>query len=67
VYGEFEVKVAIGRLEVLDARFPSRALGLTVEWAAEHRDERLADWELASTRQQLRGIEPLGWSVLSAH
>jgi hypothetical protein len=60
VYGEFEVEVAIGGLDVLDGRFPSRALGLIVEWAAEHRDELLADWELASTRQRLRRIEPLG-------
>ena len=59
VYGEFEVKVAIRRLEVLDGRFPSRALGLTIEWAAQHQEELLVDWELASTRQQLRRIEPL--------
>ena len=58
-YGEFEIEVAIHRLEVLDGRFPSRALGLTIEWAAEHQDELLLDWELASTRQALRKIEPL--------
>jgi len=60
VYGEFEIEVAIASLEVLDGRLPSRALGLTIEWAAQHRDELLADWELASTRQQLQRIEPLG-------
>ena len=60
VYGEFEIEVAIASLEVLDGRFPSRALGLTIEWAAQHRDELLLDWELASTRQRLRRIEPLG-------
>jgi len=59
VYGEFEVEVAIRRLEVLGGRIPSRALGLTIEWAAQHQDELLADWELASTRQPLRRIEPL--------
>ena len=45
---------------LLRGRFPSRALGLTIEWAAQHGDELLKDWELASTRQQLRRIEPLG-------
>jgi hypothetical protein len=59
VYGEFEVEIAIQGLEVLEGRFPSRALGLTVEWAAEHEDELLLDWQLASTRQRLRSIEPL--------
>jgi hypothetical protein len=42
-----------------EGRLPSRALGLTIEWAAQHRDELFADWELASTRQPLRRIEPL--------
>jgi len=60
VYGEFEIEVGIAHFEILEGRFPSRALGLTIEWAALHRDELLLDWELASTRQQLRKIEPLG-------
>lgn len=59
-YGEHEIEVAIAGLVVLDGRFPSRALGLTIEWAAQHRDELSADWELAATRQRLRRIEPLG-------
>lgn len=60
IYGEFEVEIAIGSLEILEGRFPSRALGLTIEWAAQHRDELLIDWELASARQRLRKVEPLG-------
>lgn len=48
-----------GEFEVLDGRFPSRALGLAIEWAAEHVDELLVDWELAVSRQPLRRIEPL--------
>ena len=58
-YGEFEVEIGIASLEVLEGRLPSRALGLTIEWAALHRDELLADWELAASRRQLRKIEPL--------
>lgn len=60
IYGEFEVEIVIPSLQVLDGRFPSRALGLTIEWATQHRDELLLDWELAVTRQRLRSIEPLG-------
>lgn len=59
-YGEFEIEVAIERLEVLEGRLPARALGLTMEWAAQHQGELLVDWELASTRQPLRRIAPLG-------
>lgn len=59
-YGEFEVEIAIVGLEILEGRLPSRALGLTMEWAALHDDELIADWELAASRRQLRRIEPLG-------
>ena len=34
-------------------------LGLVMEWAAIHRDELRADWELAVARQELYPIEPL--------
>jgi hypothetical protein len=58
-YAEFEVEIAIRDLEVLDGNLPPRALGLTIEWAAQHQSELLRDWELASNRQGLRRIEPL--------
>jgi hypothetical protein len=59
-YGEFEVEVAIVHLEVLAGRLPSRALGVTIEWAAQHQEELLLDWELASARRPLRRIDPIG-------
>ncbi len=58
-YGEFDVEVAIRGLEVLRGELPSRAMGLTVEWATQHKEELLVDWELAATRKPLRRIEPL--------
>jgi hypothetical protein len=58
-YAEFEAEIAIRDLEILDGRLPPRALGLTIEWAAQHRSELLEDWELAANRQGLRRIEPL--------
>ena len=59
-YGEFEIEVAIGSLEVIEGKLPSRALGLAIEWAAQHKEELAEDWELASNRQRLRKIAPLG-------
>lgn len=59
-YGEHEVEIAIDGLEVLAGGLPSRALGLTVEWAAAHVPDLLEDWELAASRQRLRRIDPLG-------
>jgi len=58
--GEFEGEVAIVHLEVLAGRLPSRAHGLTIGWAAQHQEELLLGWELASARRPLRRIEPIG-------
>jgi phosphomannomutase len=58
-YGEHKMEVAIETLSVLAGKFPPRALGLVMEWAALHREELLEDWELARTRSELNKISPL--------
>lgn len=59
VYGEHEAQIAIDGPRVLHGSLPPRALGLTMEWAAIHATELLADWELAFSRQPLHPIAPL--------
>jgi len=34
-------------------------MGLVIEWASQHQDELMADWELARQKQTLEHIEPL--------
>ena len=58
-YGDCKVEVAIETLSVLAGKFPPRALGLVMEWAALHREELQEDWELARVRSQLKKIAPL--------
>ena len=58
VYGEYEVTVEI-ETSVVTGRFPHRALGLVLEWAALHRDELLENWALARERRPLKRIAPL--------
>ena len=58
VYGEYEVTIEI-ETGVVTGRFPSRALGLVLEWAALHRDELLESWTLARQKQPLKRIAPL--------
>jgi len=58
-YGEFKTKIDIQDLRVLEGFFPSRALGLVVEWASSNRENLLDDWELAKNGKQLLPIEPL--------
>lgn len=58
-YGEDKIAVGINSLQVLDGKFPPRALGLVIEWASQHQDELLYVWELAKNQEPLRKIEPL--------
>ncbi len=44
---------------LIEGQLPPRVIGLVLEWAFEHRDELLADWELAQTKKPLRDISPL--------
>ncbi|HEV55903.1 MAG TPA: DUF4160 domain-containing protein [Phycisphaerales bacterium] len=58
-YGRHSVVVDISTLKILEGAIPPRALGLVIEWAAQHRQELLDDWRLARDNQPLRRIEPL--------
>ena len=57
-YGEFEVTVGI-ETGIVQGQFPKRALGHVLEWYELHKDELLADWELARARKPLKMISPL--------
>ena len=46
-------------LRLLRGRLPGRALALVPEWAAEHQDELLEDWNLCRDMKHPKAIEPL--------
>ena len=57
-YGDFDVEVSI--LDgVVTGQFPKRALRHVLEWYDLHKDELLANWELAAQRKPLKRIAPL--------
>ena len=58
-YGGDRVAIDIRTLRVLEGSLPPRALGLTVEWASQHQQELLADWELARSGHAPEKIAPL--------
>jgi phosphomannomutase len=58
-YGEYKAAIDIRTLRILEGTLPPRALGLVVEWAAQHQDELVQDWELAEREQPPVQIEPL--------
>ncbi|MEW6350589.1 MAG: DUF4160 domain-containing protein [Thermodesulfobacteriota bacterium] len=58
-YGRERAAIEIGTMRVLDGRLPGRALGLVVEWASQHHDELVRNWEAARNSRPLEKIDPL--------
>jgi hypothetical protein len=58
-YGEYEAKVGIESLSLLDGTLPSRALGLVIEWASLHQKELSECWKSAEDLKPLGKIAPL--------
>lgn len=59
IYGGSEAQIGISPLTVLAGKLPPRVLGQVFEWAAQHEEELLEDWALASARQPVKPIPPL--------
>ncbi len=58
-YGGHRASYAIDDLRLLEGTLPPRVTGLVLEWASLHREELMADWNLAMDKKPLRPIEPL--------
>ena len=58
-YQDDEAVVAIPEGEVLDGSIPPAKLRLVMAWVEIHKDELMADWDLAVSGQQPYKIEPL--------
>jgi len=59
ILGDSEAEVGLDPVALLRGRFPRRALGMVVEWAAVHQQELLDNWELLRSDQAPRRIVPL--------
>lgn len=59
IYGEHEAVIDIRELRVTRGSLPRRALALVLEWAVDHREELLENWELCSQLRPPRPIPPL--------
>jgi hypothetical protein len=59
LYGENEVLIDINSFAVFAGNLPPRALGLVIEWATQHQDELLRNWERAHGQEPLIKIDPL--------
>ena len=58
-YQELEAVVSIPKGNVLEGRLPPAKMRLLLAWIEIHKDELMADWNLAVSGQQPYKIEPL--------
>jgi hypothetical protein len=59
IYGSDEAVVGVRSAKVLAGGLPNRALRLVRMWARLHREELLANWELARKAEPLKSIDSL--------
>ena len=59
LYAEFEAVIDIRTFEVLRGELPLRAVALVLEWAQQHRNALMRDWELCVQNQMPERIRPL--------
>ena len=59
IYGDAEVEVGIDPITRLRGKFPRRAFGMVLEWAALHQRELLDNWEFLHNDQTPHRIDPL--------
>ena len=58
-YGSDKAALEIASLRVLEGKLPSRALGLVVEWASQHQEELMMNWEAARNDRPPKKLQPL--------
>lgn len=58
-YQDSEAVLALPEGNVLEGSLPSNKMKLVHAWLEIHKDELVADWELAASGQQPYKIEPL--------
>lgn len=58
-YAEYEASINITDGEILAGELPRKQLRLVQAWIELHRDELLADWELAISDEKPYKIAPL--------
>ena len=50
---------SITELKLIEGHLPKRVVAMVLEWAFEHRDALMADWELAMEKKPLKSLPPL--------
>ena len=59
IYAGAEAELGIEPMTVIRGRFPRRALGMALEWAAMYQQELLDNWERLHNDEAPQAIDPL--------
>lgn len=58
-YNEYKAAIGILDLVVLKGKLPPKVFGLVMEWASQHQEALMEDWNLAKRYEILKSIAPL--------
>lgn len=58
-YAGYRASFSIQDLKIIEGELPRRAVSLVLEWAFQHRDDLMGNWERAQRMEALAHIEPL--------
>ncbi len=58
-YGKDKASLEIRTLCILDGKLPHRVLNLVIEWASQHQEDLLWNWEETKNNRQPMKIDPL--------
>nr|VFJ77910.1 MAG: protein of unknown function (DUF4160) [Candidatus Kentron sp. FW] len=58
-YNEYKASISIKTLGLMEGKLPSKVMSLVVEWAQEHQDELLENWNSIKETGKYHKINPL--------
>jgi hypothetical protein len=58
-YGNQRAAFSISDLRLIEGKLPQRIVSLVLEWAFQHREELLENWNRVQQREEIHKIEPL--------
>lgn len=58
-YNEFKASISIKSLGLMEGKLPSKVMSLVVEWAQDHQQELLENWNSIQATGEYHKITPL--------
>jgi hypothetical protein len=59
IYAGQRASFSIQDLRLIEGKLPNRIISLVLEWAFQHREELMRNWERIERKEELKEIEPL--------